>query len=349
MNSEELKKLISQDEGPTLEFKRAIYLDKVPRSPKEQDIRALDNKRQGEFAKDIMALANTYSKWGYWRYLIIGVDDNKKLVGITPGALSEEVVQQVVQNHCNPPVDFHYTEIEFEGIWLGVFQIPDSPLKPHEFSKDVSYQKGKNTKLAFSKGDVLIRHGSHAQKAFPEEIGLLINESEKLRDDWAQRCDEEERRRELPRKAIVGLRFAAVSDVFKNRADEISQLHRLLGDQKVKLICIVGRGGIGKTALLCKVCEEIERGELRLSNTSATMGADGILYVSCCGTDKPTVERLYHDFCRVLGNPHEKELIDYWRDVSRSLADKVRFLFSKLQAGCYLLVLDNFEDTLAPD
>ena len=154
---------------------------------------------------------------------------------------------------------------------------------------------------------------------------------------------------ELKPQSIVGLRFADVSHIFKDRMDEISQLRRLLCDQRVKLICIVGRGGIGKTALVCKLCAEIERGELRLSETATTMGADGILYLSCRATDKPTIHRLFTYIRRMLGSPHAESLMELWNDASLLLDDKVRFLLNELQEGCYLLVLDNFEDVLGPD
>src|SRR5207249_10083875 len=38
-----------------------------------------------------------------------------------------------------------------------------------------------------------------------------------------------------------------------------------------------------------------------------------------------------------------------WRDSGRSLDEKIRFLLSKVREGCYLLALDNLEDTLADD
>lgn len=170
-----------------------------------------------------------------------------------------------------------------------------------------------------------------------------------LMEESVQQRDEEERIRELSREAIVGLRFTDVGDIFKDREDKLAELKQHLKDKKVKFICITGRGGIGKTALVSKVCAEIESGELQLSDTTTAMGTDGIIYVSCRSTDKVTVERLYYDISRVLGSPHDEKLRNYWRDTSRSIADKTRFLLSKLQDGCYLLVLDNFEDALASD
>lgn len=174
----------------------------------------------------------------------------------------------------------------------------------------------------------------------------LRDELDRLRRDLVE---EGHRRREAVREPIVGLRFADGGEAFKDRVDKIDELRRLLVDPKAKLICIVGRGGIGKTALLSKLCAEIERGELRLSGVADGARADGIIYVSCRTTDRPTLARLYHDVGRVLGGAHASELSDSWSDPARSLEDKVRFLLSKLRAGCYLLVLDNLEDVLAPD
>ena len=141
----------------------------------------------------------------------------------------------------------------------------------------------------------------------------------------------------------------ATSKIFEDREGKIAELRQLLGSPEVKFICITGRGGIGKTALLSRVCDEVESGGLRLSDTATTIGVDGILYISFRGADKLTVVQLYHDFGCVLGSPHYEELMDYWSDASRSLSDKAHFLLSKLRDGYYLLVLDNFEDFLNSD
>src|SRR5262249_8594516 len=94
-----------------------------------------------------------------------------------------------------------------------------------------------------------------------------------------------------PRKRIVGVRPSDEVEFFKDRVDEADQLRRLLGDRAVKFVCVTGRGGVGKTALLSKVCAEVEEGRLRLSKSGNGMGADGILYVSCRGADRPTLGR----------------------------------------------------------
>jgi len=178
------------------------------------------------------------------------------------------------------------------------------------------------------------------------ESSLQI-ELERLRQEVIKRG---QRRRELKRELVVGLCPADVRETFKDRVEILAELRKLLGDQTVKLIVIVGRGGIGKTALLSKVFQEIERGELNLTDESSAMGADGIVYVSCRGTtDKPGIERLYTDVARMLGSPHAEELLEFWKNGNISLDNKMQFLLSRLRDGCYLLVLDNLEDILTPD
>jgi tetratricopeptide (TPR) repeat protein len=191
-------------------------------------------------------------------------------------------------------------------------------------------------------------HGPRLQTIYGVECHpiTLHDELERLRRELIH---EGQRRRELEREIIVGLRFTDVTEVFKDRQESIADLRRLLAERGAKLICLVGPGGIGKTALLSRLCAEIEAGDLRLSDTATQVGADGIVYMSCRGTDKPTIEKLFHDFGRVLGPPHTEEIMEYWKDSSRSVDNKLCFLLSKLRRGYYLLVLDNLEETLGPD
>ena len=151
------------------------------------------------------------------------------------------------------------------------------------------------------------------------------------------------------KEPIVGIRFANDSEFFKDRINEAHLLRKYLLSQNARFICITGRGGMGKTALLSKICGEIETGELKLSESSQKIGADGILYISCKGVDRPTLERIFLDVGTVLGNNHRDELMARWADPTKSIQDKVRFLLSKLHGGFFLLVLDNVEDMLNSD
>jgi transcription termination factor NusA len=191
MDLEHFRKLLQQEEGPTLDFKRELYLDKVPRTPDDNKIvGGLDNKRRGELAKDAMALANAFSHWGPERHLIIGVDDDGQPVGIEPSAINEQLISRALEAYCAPTLQFFYKEIQIGDMWFGLITIPDSPLKPHKFSKDIHYVEERETKrglkrrsvCAYHQDDVWMRIGSHSKKASPEEIIRIKREAELVRE-----------------------------------------------------------------------------------------------------------------------------------------------------------------------
>jgi tetratricopeptide (TPR) repeat protein len=187
----------------------------------------------------------------------------------------------------------------------------------------------------------------------PDELAVLVTaavalQAEALRDGEAG-AGAGARRAPPGRRLIEGLRFADVEPGFRDREEQIHAVRAFLSDRSIKLVTLVGRGGVGKTWLLSKVCAEIERGDLRLSPGATGLGADGIIYLGCGREDHPSLERLFHGVARVLGGTDGRELTDSWRDVSRSTREKVRVLLGKLQEGCYLLVLDRLEDLLSLD
>ncbi len=138
-------------------------------------------------------------------------------------------------------------------------------------------------------------------------------------------------RRDLSGMPIVGLRFADVGGIFRDRDVELPQLRGLLSDPTAKLICIIGQGGTGKTLLLSRLCAEVESGEVRLPGTSEGAGADGIVYLSCRMKGEPTVEQLFHAFCLMIGIPDDDELMKTLRDATVSLTQKMQFLLGRLR------------------
>jgi serine/threonine protein kinase/tetratricopeptide (TPR) repeat protein len=151
---------------------------------------------------------------------------------------------------------------------------------------------------------------------------------------------------EVERPLVVGLRFLDTGDTFQGRVHELAQLNGWLADPTVKLVSVVGRGGIGKTALVSKLCGDLERGTPRPLPSAVPRGANGIIYVSFRGTPQPTVERLFDVVGQLLDGQGVEALRECWRDPCLGLVEKVRFLLARLRQGWYLLVLDNLEDAL---
>lgn len=148
---------------------------------------------------------------------------------------------------------------------------------------------------------------------------------------------------------IVGVRPGNVTSFFKDRVNELEEVQSYLKDQSIRLVNIVGRGGCGKTALLSKVCREIEHGTLRLPSLSKELGVDALIYINCKGMEKITAERIVQDIARTMKKSDSDEILACWKEPTISLQRKCGILFEKMRSGCFLLVLDNLEEILAED
>jgi tetratricopeptide (TPR) repeat protein len=136
---------------------------------------------------------------------------------------------------------------------------------------------------------------------------------------------------------------------FKDRERETNEIGGLLSGDAAKLVWLVGRPGIGKSALVSKIGAEIESGVRRLSASAAPMGVDGLLYASCRGAGSFTLESIFGAVARWMGSPVADEIMECWRDGERPAASKILSLLSDLRSGHYLMVLDNCEDLQAAD
>lgn len=145
MEAQKLMALMKRNEGPKLDFK--ARLDLTTESGKK------------ELAKDVMAIANSQGGRGH---ILIGIEDRTKAVlGIEPESYSEERIQQIVSNRCEPPLSIRYETVPFQGKWVGVITIFYSNKKPHQM-----YQTG-----AF-----YIRRGSTTDFARRDEIAAMLQQ-----------------------------------------------------------------------------------------------------------------------------------------------------------------------------
>ena len=167
----------------------------------------------------------------------------------------------------------------------------------------------------------------------------------RARRDQADR----ERREMRARQRVVNLRPLDVAH-FKNRLREMRALCDHLADASVRLVSVVGRGGMGKTALASRVLADLERGikTSEVSETSEVWQVDGILYLSARSTGLG-LERIYADVGRMLGEPAASKLATRWADRDAPLAAKVETLLETMRDGLYLILLDNLEEELTEE
>jgi len=146
MDIEKLKYLLTQDEGPKLDFKLDLDMDL--------------HSTRNELAKDVIALANAQGGRGY---LIYGIEDKTKIVkGVDKEKFGEERIQQIISLIADPPINIRVENFTIDYKDIVTITVFKSHKKPHQ-----SRQSG-----AF-----YIRRGSTTDTARIDEIASLFQKS----------------------------------------------------------------------------------------------------------------------------------------------------------------------------
>jgi len=146
LDRNKLKQLLKREEGPKLDFKATLSLST------ESD--------KKEFAKDVIAMANSRGGRGY---IIFGVEDKtKRILGIDPGNFSEEQIQQIICNRCDPPVPISVEFVDVEEKIIAVISVFRSSHKPHQMIQN---------------GAFYVRRGSTTDVARRSEIANMFQEN----------------------------------------------------------------------------------------------------------------------------------------------------------------------------
>jgi tetratricopeptide (TPR) repeat protein len=134
---------------------------------------------------------------------------------------------------------------------------------------------------------------------------------------------------------------------FQGRHDETRRIGDFLKDEAIRLLTVVGRAGIGKTALVCRALKALEAGQL--PDDGGPLDVDGIVYLSALGSRRVTVPNLFADLGKLLPEPTARELDVLYRDPKVGTADKMQALLAAFPRGRTVLLLDNFEDLVDPE
>jgi hypothetical protein len=157
MTSEEFGKLLSMEEGTTLDFKREHYKFLKDKAVEET----------ASFIKDVVSLSNTIRNDS--GYIVFGVgyqNGKKELVGIDI-SVDDAILQEKIKSKVYPRPNFNYFEIDFNNQTFGVIEVP-----LHKYSEPIcSVVKLKGMDI----GRVYHRVGSTNAEAFGRET-ILIND-----------------------------------------------------------------------------------------------------------------------------------------------------------------------------
>ncbi len=135
---------------------------------------------------------------------------------------------------------------------------------------------------------------------------------------------------------------------WQNRYYETKLVGQFLENDVERLMTVVGRAGVGKTAMVCRLLKSLESGRLPENGQGQPGGkelkVDGIVYLSERGSRKVTFPDLYFDLCRLLSNEIAQDLDEIYKDASTSTAGKMNALLRAFPKGRFVVLLDNFED-----
>jgi DNA-binding SARP family transcriptional activator len=140
-------------------------------------------------------------------------------------------------------------------------------------------------------------------------------------------------------RRVVNAPPQAVSDLFRDRVMEAADLANHIAGETARLISVVGRAGMGKTALACKVLDDLVR-----NGHPDAPPIDGLIYLTA---SELSLDRLVHDIGEMLGEPVQSQLAQGWAAPGEELATKVDVVLAALSEDeRYIVLLDNLEDLL---
>ncbi len=133
---------------------------------------------------------------------------------------------------------------------------------------------------------------------------------------------------------------------FQDRHFETAQIGAFLKDESLRLMTVVGRGGVGKTAMVCRLLRSLEGGQL--PDDGGPMTVDGIVYLSAARSfHRTNVPDLYAGLTQLLPNETVKQLESVYKNPQSTTRATMEALVQAFPRGRTVVLLDNFEDMLA--
>lgn len=142
MKYRELMELIEEGENIHCEFKRKF-------------------STYEKIAREMIAFANTNGG-----YILFGIDDDKKIVGVESEKETSELIKETALNHCEPSLDVFIEYKEVDGKELVIVEVPESSSKPHRLQDYKS-------ELDITSAEVTIRVNDKSVLASKEMIRIL--------------------------------------------------------------------------------------------------------------------------------------------------------------------------------
>jgi tetratricopeptide (TPR) repeat protein/predicted MPP superfamily phosphohydrolase len=201
------------------------------------------------------------------------------------------------------------------------------------------------------------------QKQIADQMRLVENpqQAAKRTEQSIAAGLERERQPEKPLAARTGTKFInpppmTAPAYFQDRTVELGLLAGFLGDEACRLVTVVGRAGVGKTAMVCLLLKALESGRLpdlgsaelngQVFGNEHTLPVDGIVYLSAVGTRRVNLPNLWADLVKLLPPAAAAELEAVYQNPQAGTAARMLALLAHFPRGRVAVLLDNFEELL---
>jgi hypothetical protein len=136
----------------------------------------------------------------------------------------------------------------------------------------------------------------------------------------------------------------AVGDTFHDRVDQQQTIIAALADPKARMISVLGRGGMGKSALACCVLSRFEEGEPPGNPTAPVV--EGIAYLHHTPTQSITLDRVLLYIARVLPPDAAEKADRIFGNRDLSTEERIDRFLELMPGDLIIALLDNVEDLL---
>jgi tetratricopeptide (TPR) repeat protein len=189
--------------------------------------------------------------------------------------------------------------------------------------------------------------------ADPGELSQLVERSLRELADTRTRLRSGIQREQVPAEGrpVRASKFvnpppAVAPAWFQGRQAETDRLAGYLSDPGIRLVTVTGPGGIGKTAMVCRLLKGLEAGRIPGADGDATP-LGGIVYLSRNGVHKVEYPTLVADLLRLLPAEEAGRLERLYQNPQHGPAEMVLALLEAFPAGEPVVVLlDNLESVM---
>jgi tetratricopeptide (TPR) repeat protein len=253
--------------------------------------------------------------------------------------------------------DLSYTELEFAvaaelGLPRLIFLLDEDAVLPlpRPYQSDPRYGERQDAFRARAQGT-----GVTVQRvASPDRLEVLLYQAlTELPRQTEQRIESGLERERQPADKPAARRAKFVNPPpmtapswFQDRFVETGLIGDFLRDRGLRLLTVVGRGGVGKTAMACRLLKALEAGHL--PDDGGELEVDAIVYLSPAGIHPVSFPNLFADLTRLLPDADAQRLQELYRDPQQTPGQLMRTLLEAFPGGRSIVLLDNLEDVIDP-